>query len=278
LGFGIFTSILFQSYTLLIRYPQLSILPVSYLNAPVRVGRDLVARAEAGERVFVSRNPEDDDIISFEFLFPNTPVQRLDLRQCLPLTDNRDTATNYLILTKRDLVSAPALYAVYPDSKISAAYYWQDSGTWFQVPAHTPGPRPPLAGDAVFEGGLRFLGYESSGESIQAGQSLFITLWWRAEADLDTDYTSFIHVGQDTVVAQRDGQPCQGLLPTSHWRAGDLIRDSFAITLPPDAPAGTYPLAIGWYTYPDFIRLPVLSAHAALPDNRAIIGQLTITP
>jgi hypothetical protein len=122
------------------------------------------------------------------------------------------------------------------------------------------------------------IGYEWSGDSIQAGQSLFITLWWRADKDLDTDYTSFIHVGADTVVAQRDGQPCQGLFPTSHWRKGDLIRDSFAITIPPEVTPGQYPLAVGWYTFPDFVRQKLLEADQPLPDDRAIIGTITVTP
>jgi hypothetical protein len=282
LGLGIFLSPFYQAYTFLVRYPQLSILPVSYLNAPVRVGRELVARANAGERVFVSRHPEDveaqDDIIAFEFLFPNTPVERLDFRQCLPLTSDRPTRTNYLVLTDRDKTSAPILYDTYPDSKITSAYYWQDFGTWFEVPPHDSGPNPPLAAHARFDPGLTLLGYEWSSESVPAGQSLFLTLWWRADIDLNSDYTSFVHVGANSVVAQHDGQPCQGLFPTSHWRAGDLVRDSFAITIPAEVAAGNYPLAVGWYTFPDFVRQPLLEADQALPDDRAIFASVTITP
>lgn len=282
LGCGIFLSPLYQSYTLFVRYPKLSILPVSYLNAPVRDAHELIARAENGERVFVSRNLEDDDVIAFEVLFPGAAVERLDFRQCLPLADDRETRTNYVVLTKRDKVSVPGLYEAYPESKITAAYYWQDSGTWIEVPPHAAAPPPPIPGRAAFDPGLTFVGYEWSGDSIAARQSLFVTLWWKVEAGLTADYTSFVHVGTGldgtTVVAQRDGQPCQGLFPTSHWRKGDLIRDSFAITFPPDAPAGRYPLAVGWYTFPDFVRLPLLSADNPLPDNRAIIGAITVTP
>lgn len=281
LGFGIFTSLLYQSSTLILRYPKLSILPVSYLAVPVNTARELIKRAEAGERVFVSRNPEDDDVIAFEFLFPGTPVKRLDFRQCLPLAEDRPTRTNYLVLTKRDKQSVVNLYNAYPSAKISHDYFWQDGGTLVEVPPGAPGPRPPNPGHASFDPGLTFVGYEWSGETIQAGQSLFITLYWKVETDINIDYTSFVHVGAGldgtAVAAQRDGHPCQGLFPTSQWRDGDLIRDSFAITLPPDAPPGDYPLVIGWYTYPDFTRLPLLSAGRALPDNRAIIATITVT-
>jgi hypothetical protein len=281
LGLGLIVSPLYQAYTLLVRYPAQSILPASFLNAPVRVARQLAARAAGGERVFVSRHPEDadaqNDVIAFEFLLPGTPVQRLDFRQCLPLSDGRTARTNYLVLTNRDKQSVPQLHSAYPASRVTADYYWQDNGSWLEVPAGAPGPRPPILSAALFEPGLRLLGYEWSGGAIQAGQSLFLTLWWRAEADLSADYTSFLHLGRQTVVAQRDGQPCQGLFPTSHWRAGDLVRDSFALTLPPETPPGVYPLAVGWYTYPDLTRLRLAAADQPLPDDRAVIGSLTVT-
>ncbi len=282
LGFGIFFSLLYQSFTLFVRYPRLSILPISYTATPVNTARELIARSEAGERVFVSRNREDDDVIAFEFLFPGTAVERLDLRQCLPWSDDRASPSSYLVLTKRDKQSVIALHEAYPTARITESFFWQDSGTLIEVPAGTRAPAPPHPGRARFEPGLRLVGYDGSSSEIRAGQSLFITLHWKAETDITTDYTSFIHIGaglDDTaIVAQRDGQPCQGLFPTSHWRAGDLVRDSFAVTLPPDTPPGDYPLAIGWYTFPDLQRLSLREADAPLPDNRAIIGVITVTP
>lgn len=282
LEFGIFLSLYSQSSTLLFRYPSLSVLPLSYLARAVDTGRELTRRAEAGERVFVSLTPETQDVISFEFLFPGTLVNRLDLRQCRPLTDQRSTRTNYLVLNRHDKESVRPLYEAYPNSKITYIPFEQEgAGTLIEVPPNIPGPRPPNPGQATFEPGLTFLGYEWSGRSVPAGQSLFLTLWWKVESDLRADYTSFIHVGTGldgtSVVAQRDGQPCQGLFTTSRWRTGDVIRDSFAVTLPPDMPAGDYPLAIGWYTFPDLQRLPLLSADNALPDNRAIIAIISVT-
>jgi hypothetical protein len=282
LALGISLSLLFQSTTLFIRYPSLTVLPLTYLARAPETARELIRRAEAGERVFVSRIPETQDVISFEYLFPGTPVERLDLRQCRPLTHNRRTRTNYLVLNNHDKDSVVPLYDAYPDSKITYIPFEQEgAGTLIEVPPGRPGPRPPHPGQAAFEPGLTFLGYEWSGNSVQAGQSLFLTLWWKAETDLDTDYTSFVHVGTGLggtgIVAQRDGQPCQGLFTTSHWRAGDLIRDSFAVTFPLDVPAGDYPLAIGWYTFPDLQRLPLLAADRTLPDNRAIIALITVT-
>lgn len=272
---------LYQMYVLLVRFPQWPSLPLDYLAVPVKTARELIARADAGERVFVSRNPEDDDVISFEFLFPGTPVGRLDFRQCLPLGDGRAARSNYLVLTRRDRQSVLALYDTYPGASITEYYLWQDSGTLIEVPPLASGPVASHPGRAAFAPGLTFTGHDWSGPTVRAGESLFLTLYWKVEVDLRTDYTSFLHVGTGLggapVVAQNDHAPCQGLFLTSRWRAGDLIRDSFAVTIPPDTPPGDYPIVTGWYTYPSLTRLTLLNAGNPLPDNRAIIGVVTVT-
>jgi hypothetical protein len=282
LAAGIVASPFYQAYVLLVLFPALIVLPHAYIHAPVQVAHNMLDRVEAGERVFVSRHPEDDDIAAFEFLFRDQPaVKRLDFRQCLPLTSNRPTRTSYVVLTGRDHNSVPILYHDYPTATLSEAYYFQDNGTEMDIPANTPGPKPPKVGNAQFDSGLTFVGYEWSGPEVPVGQSLFITLWWQVDSDQQVDYTSFIHVGTGLngtqVIAQRDGQPCQGLFPTSQWRKGDLVRDSFAITFPLDVAPGQYPLAVGWYTYPDQVRLHLLNANQPLPDDRAVIGTVTMT-
>lgn len=267
---------LYQIHTLLIRFPQLAVLPRDYLALPVSLARDLVARSQH-ERVFVSRHPEDDDVIAFEYLFHNTPVERTDFRQCLPLSDGRLTPTSYLVLNGRDSQTAPTLAEYYPAAQVTSGLaLWQDVATLVVVPSGARGPTPPQAGYAAFEPGMVFTGFEWSGRTAKPDSSVFMTVYWRVEKDLAIDYTSFVHVGSPTLVAQRDGQPCLGLFPTSRWRAGDLIRDSFAITIPPETPAGDYPLYLGWYTYPDLERLPLVDPQPAAGDHRALIAIITV--
>jgi hypothetical protein len=54
------------------------------------------------------------------------------------------------------------------------------------------------------------------------------------------------------------------------------VPDSFAITLPEDAPLGDYPLAVGWYSFPSLDRLTLLEADSPLPDDRAVIGAIRV--
>jgi hypothetical protein len=235
--------------------------------------------------VFVERITEAEDVYAFDFLFPGTPVRRLDFRQCLPLTDKRTTRTTYLVLSERDQDAAGNLIQALPSAKVTALKPEEAAlmgpATLVEVAPGTPALTVSNAAHARFEPGLRLVGYDWSGPTLKAGQSLFLTLYWKAEAMVEADLTAFLHIGtgegNTPVVAQRDGQPCQGLYPTSQWQVGDVVPDGFAVVVPPDTPPGDYPLVVGWYQYPSLDRLRLAEADTPLKDNRAVIGTITIT-
>jgi hypothetical protein len=55
-----------------------------------------------------------------------------------------------------------------------------------------------------------------------------LTLYWRASARLDHDYTVFVHVLDDAgqLVGQADGPPVAAHYPTTVWRPGEIVQDS----------------------------------------------------
>ncbi len=63
------------------------------------------------------------------------------------------------------------------------------------------------------------------------------------------DYTISLRLlGSDgALIAQHDGWPANGLLPTSQWRVDDYIQDHYALTLPADWSGGEYRLAVVVY-------------------------------
>jgi hypothetical protein len=62
-------------------------------------------------------------------------------------------------------------------------------------------------------------------------------------------YTSFLHMSDASGQghAGDDLQPWGGLYPTCQWAPGEMVRMSYALTLPADLPVGLYTLAAGWY-------------------------------
>ncbi len=121
-------------------------------------------------------------------------------------------------------------------------------------------PQHPRA-DSL-EGLVTLLGYDLN---LEPG-TLYLTLYWRNEARLPADYTTFVHVrdstgeatGQSgTIVAQMDGPPAGGAYPTSLWDPGEIIRDPIQIPLPPEVPEGEYEIVVGLYDLASGRRLAV---------------------
>ncbi|MEO8084389.1 MAG: hypothetical protein ABI780_11245, partial [Ardenticatenales bacterium] len=96
--------------------------------------------------------------------------------------------------------------------------------------------------------------------------SIDLALRWHVDATTDRDWTAFAHLvevgdvddnvdvdrgaaanGDGRTVAQHDGVPLAGSLPTSRWRAGDTVIDRFVLRIPDGVPAGRYRLRVGWY-------------------------------
>jgi 4-amino-4-deoxy-L-arabinose transferase-like glycosyltransferase len=117
---------------------------------------------------------------------------------------------------------------------------------------------PPLATPvgASFGGEIALLGYTLTGE----GGERTLELVWQAEAQPTTDYTVFVHVLRadgTCCVWQADAMPRGGAYPTNRWVAGEVVTDSYTISLPGDVAAGKYAVEVGLYRADTGARLPV---------------------
>ncbi|MCG3208734.1 MAG: hypothetical protein FOGNACKC_02346 [Anaerolineae bacterium] len=122
----------------------------------------------------------------------------------------------------------------------------------------------PLAAD--FSGQATLLGVDCPGNCAAApGQSLNLTLYWRAEAPFDTTYTVFTHLlgADETVLVNADHAPPK---PTTGWVPGEIIADPVTLNLPANLPPGDYTLEIGLYNAADpaFARLPLTTGETRL--------------
>jgi hypothetical protein len=84
---------------------------------------------------------------------------------------------------------------------------------------------------------------------VQVGGTLRLVLYWHTQAPVTARYTVFTQLFDPTgvLVAQQDNWPVGGLAPTDTWRAGELVRDPYQLTLPPAAAPGNYMLRVGLY-------------------------------
>jgi hypothetical protein len=103
------------------------------------------------------------------------------------------------------------------------------------------------------------IGYALDREAVCPGEALRVTLYWRALARPDQDYSLYIHlVGWNGErVGQRDSYPGGGAYPTRLWQPGDILVDSYLVSI---APTATVPsqcqIEVGLYDRATMKRLP----------------------
>jgi hypothetical protein len=95
----------------------------------------------------------------------------------------------------------------------------------------------PNATNVEFGGVGRLLGYEVTPGQVEPGDAVDVTLYWRALARADQNYTVFVHLLSDvgTMVAQRDTYPGLGRYPTTVWKSGVAFADTYRVRVPETA-------------------------------------------
>ncbi|NOZ29914.1 MAG: hypothetical protein GXP39_17940 [Chloroflexi bacterium] len=122
-------------------------------------------------------------------------------------------------------------------------------------PVHLPigVPRP-----ADLDGGVRFLGYTIGQGPFEPGRAIPVSLFWRAQRDLDQEYLAFVQLidDQERLLAAWEGPP-GGAYPTYEWRQGTLIWQQVELRLPATVPDGEHQLITGMFRLADRSRLTV---------------------
>jgi len=127
--------------------------------------------------------------------------------------------------------------------------------------------------DVPLDNGVVLEGYRLPTRSLKAGESLALTLVWRAPSGpTSMPWKVFTHLvdAKPSVVAQRDAEPADNLRPTTSWQVGEHIDDNYGILLPDDLPPGTYALEIGMYNGDH-------RATFAGGDDHLLLGQVQVT-
>lgn len=121
-------------------------------------------------------------------------------------------------------------------------------------------------GDPPF---ITLLGYNIERATMQRGEPLRITFYWKSERSTPVDYSVFLHLlaANGRILAQQDGPPQNGDAPTSWWVPGDIIADTHEVVIPETARDGHYNLAIGVYNSADDIRLPLFDVSGKQQPN-----------
>ncbi len=110
------------------------------------------------------------------------------------------------------------------------------------------------------------------------GGTVPVTLRWRCLAPLGASYKVFVHVltsDMQTLVAQHDTVPLNGLRPTTSWVPNEIVNDPHQVVLPQGTAAGNYQIRVGLYS--DAGRLPVVDAGGVqVIDDTIFVTTITV--
>lgn len=147
-----------------------------------------------------------------------------------------------------------------------------DTMLW-PMPAHERRFDPPPMQHTLnveFDDTIRLLGYDLR----EPGEAFDLTLYWQSMTRTPVSYKVFVHLldAGEQIRGQQDSLPVSGDWPTTCWFAGEVIVDSYAIPVAPDAPPGDYTLAVGLYQEAAMERLPVGG------EDHVRLGPVTVPP
>ena len=138
---------------------------------------------------------------------------------------------------------------------------------WLKIPP--PGDIRPPAETTDYElgGSVSLVGFDLN----RASNELSLALHWACLANMEQDYTVFVHLlGPDgQAAAQDDGPPVEGDYPTSVWAPGETVIDRRSIRLE-GLSSGTYRLRVGMYVLESGRRLPTVDGTGTILPESAI--------
>jgi len=207
-------------------------------------------------------------------------------RFCMVVPQRAAQDTTYVIVPADDKTSMGLLETYLPQGSVVAEgplHYNLPYYLAYRVPAGSEAQiRPQRPIDASW-GAIALLGYDLDAQAYGPGETIHITLYHLAQGEMNVDYTVFVHLLGPTnpasgtpLWAQDDSEPCRQGYPTSIWEAGEIVIDRVALTIPGDAPAGTYQLAMGFYDWRTMIRLPMLGSGGEVVGDHAVLGEVTV--
>lgn len=105
-----------------------------------------------------------------------------------------------------------------------------------------------------------------------------VTLFWRTQQPIPTDYAVFVHVWRaGAVVGQHDSSPAQNYLPMPTWRPSDEIADSHLVRVPGMLQDGDE-IRVGVYKREDGVRLRVHDLQGVLAGDSVVVARVAASP
>ena len=131
--------------------------------------------------------------------------------------------------------------------------------------------------DVDFNRQIRLTGYRLN-PHLSPGSPLNLTLYWRADAPIQVDFTVFVQLvdADNRIIAQRDNKPQNGFYGTPFWQPGEEVIDSHYLLLPADLSPGRYDLLLGFYEADTGLRLQILDEAGTFKNDHVRLAGIEV--
>lgn len=132
---------------------------------------------------------------------------------------------------------------------------------------------------ANFDNKIELLGYKMDREESVAGRNIQVTLYWRALAPMEENYTVSVQVlGPDyKTYGQLDTYPGRGNYATSLWKKGGVFADTYDLRISRKFPAPALgQIKVVLYSYPGEEYLPVLDSDGEKMGDSLTFGRFKV--
>lgn len=147
--------------------------------------------------------------------------------------------------------------------------------TVFPAPSSETAASEPIA---VFPNGFTLTQVEYPAR-VKAGDSVLVSMAWRAELEDSQTYIQFLHIGNEETGLWHvyDQEPLGQRLPTRLWYSGLADSETWEVPLPYDFPPGSYKVFTGLYRSQDKERVTATNSDGAqFKDARIPLGALMV--
>jgi 4-amino-4-deoxy-L-arabinose transferase-like glycosyltransferase len=211
---------------------------------------------------WLNQQPDITDVLTVSRMISSlNPYLREGAQAFFPSEGELRDNAGYLVVYISEVQGGPPLppsdqfYGQVPPLHV-VTIHGVDYAWIYQTPPPAAQPQPARFGEHI-----RLYGFAQ--EAVPPGERVpELTLFWQAQAPVATDYWLFARV------LGPDGQTYAQLdLPyaMSTWEPGRYVPTHLPLTLPPDAPPGTYRVVVGLYDPASGERLPLEAASPADP-------------
>src|SRR5262245_15254000 len=134
-------------------------------------------------------------------------------------------------------------------------------------------PTPKFPVNASLEGRVTVLGVDVDTDVVEPGHTFTVTTYWKVNQPVSDGWRMFFHLGKKNIYQNHDHIPLGGKYPVSQWKAGDILRDTYRMSVPANWQGGEVDLYTGLWKGP--LRMKVTSGPTD-GENRVLLVKLPI--